>query len=88
MTDAWTGKGDSMPRSARQPATTGETPRSAKDFVFILLLTTAVLRRPPAIWEIHLTQIATATGDENLAGDGVTHIGDRSRRETSGSRSG
>jgi hypothetical protein len=50
--------------------------------LFILLLTAAALLQPLAIWEIHLTQIATATGDENLAGDGVTHIGDRSRRET------
>jgi hypothetical protein len=50
--------------------------------LFILLLTAAVRRRPLAIWEIHLTQIATATGDENLAGDGVTHIGDRSRHVT------
>jgi hypothetical protein len=48
-----------------------------------LLLTTAVLRRPLAIWEIHLAQIATATGDENLAGDGAAHWPHRSRRETS-----
>jgi hypothetical protein len=46
--------------------------------LFILLLTAAVQRRPLAIWEIHLTQIAAATGDENLAGDGVTHGGDGS----------
>jgi hypothetical protein len=51
--------------------------------LFILLLTTAVLRRPLAIWEIQLTQIATATGDENLAGDGVAHSVDRSRGVTS-----
>jgi hypothetical protein len=50
--------------------------------LFILLLTAAAQIRPLAIWEIHLTQIATATGDENLAGDGVTHIGDRSRHVT------
>jgi hypothetical protein len=36
-------------------------------------LTTTVLRRPLAIWEIQLTQIAAATGDENLAGDGAAH---------------
>jgi len=47
--------------------------------LFILLLTATVLRRPRAIWEIHLTQIATATGDENLAGGGATHSEDRSR---------
>jgi hypothetical protein len=35
--------------------------------------------RPLAIWEIHLTQIAAATGDENLAGDGATHFLHRSR---------
>jgi hypothetical protein len=46
--------------------------------LFILLLTAAALLRPLAIWEIHLTQIAAATGDENLAGDGVTHFGDSS----------
>jgi len=39
-----------------------------------LLLTAAVQIRPLAIWEIHLTQIATATGDENLAGNGVAHL--------------
>jgi hypothetical protein len=50
--------------------------------VFILLLTAAEWVRPLAIWEIHLTQIATATGDENLAGDGVTHKGDDSSEET------
>jgi hypothetical protein len=48
-----------------------------------LLLTAAVLRRPLAIWEIHLTQIAAATGDENLAGDGAAHCPDRSRGVTS-----
>jgi len=69
-------------------ATTGDTPRSAKDCLFILLLTAAVLRRPLAIWEIQLTQIATATGDENLAGDGAAHAVDRSRRETSSPLSG
>jgi hypothetical protein len=63
-------------------ATTGETPRSAKDFLFTSLLTTAAQRRPLAIWEIQLTQIATATGDENLVGDGVTHSRDSSRGET------
>jgi len=47
-----------------------------------MLLTTAVRRRPLAIWEIQLTQIATATGDENLAGDGATHSLDRSRGTT------
>jgi hypothetical protein len=50
--------------------------------LFILLLTAAMQIRPLATWEIHLTQIAAATGDENLAGDGVTHIGDSSSRET------
>jgi hypothetical protein len=43
-----------------------------------LLLTATVRRRPLAIWEIHLTQIAAATGDENLAGDGAAHGGDSS----------
>jgi hypothetical protein len=50
--------------------------------MFLLLLTAAVLRRPLAIWEIHLTQIAAATGDENLAGDGAAHWLDRSSSET------
>jgi hypothetical protein len=27
------------------------------------------------IWEIQLAQIAVALGDENLAGDGVAHLG-------------
>jgi len=43
-----------------------------------LLLTAAASLRPLAIWEIHLTQIATAIGDENLVGNGVTHFGDSS----------
>jgi hypothetical protein len=60
-------------------ATTGDTPRSAKDFLFISLLTTAVQIRPLAIWEIQLTQIATATGDENLVGDRAAHRPDSSR---------
>jgi hypothetical protein len=30
------------------------------------------------IWEIQLTQIATAFGDENLASDGAAHTNDRS----------
>jgi hypothetical protein len=47
--------------------------------LFILLLTAAVQIRPLAIWEIQLTQIATAIGDENLAGNGVTHPGESSR---------
>jgi hypothetical protein len=51
--------------------------------LFILLLTAAVRRRPLAIWEIQLTQIATAIGDENLVGNGVAHPVDRSRSETS-----
>jgi hypothetical protein len=37
------------------------------------LLTTAARGRPYGIWEIQLTQIAAATGDENLAGDGIAH---------------
>jgi hypothetical protein len=35
-----------------------------------------------------LTQIATATGDENLAGNGVTHMRDGSSRVTGSRRSG
>jgi hypothetical protein len=50
--------------------------------VFILLLTAAVLNGRLRIWEIHLTQIAAATGDENLAGDGVAHTGDSSSGST------
>jgi hypothetical protein len=50
--------------------------------LFISLLTTAAKRRPLAIWEIQLTQIATATGDENLVGDGAAHRPDSSRGET------
>jgi hypothetical protein len=41
--------------------------------LIILLLTAAARGRPLAIWEIHLTQIAAATGDENLVGDGAAH---------------
>jgi hypothetical protein len=44
-----------------------------------LLLTTAVRDGRLAVWEIQLTQIAAATGDENLAGDGAAHSLDRSR---------
>jgi hypothetical protein len=38
------------------------------------------------IWEIQLTQIATAFGDENLASDGAARTPDRSSRsnETGG----
>jgi hypothetical protein len=32
------------------------------------------------IWEIQLTQIATAFGDENLANDGAARATDRSSR--------
>jgi len=52
--------------------------------VFILAPDDGRSRRPLAIWEIHLTQIAAATGDENLAGDGAAHWHDRSRGVTSG----
>jgi hypothetical protein len=56
--------------------------------LFISLLTAAEMRRPLAIWEIQLTQIATATGDENLVGDGAAHTGDSSSGETSTPLSG
>jgi hypothetical protein len=50
--------------------------------VFILLLTATVLNGRCVSGEIHLTQIAGATGDENLAGDGVAHAGDSSSGST------
>jgi hypothetical protein len=43
-------------------------------------LLAAAQRRPLKIWEIQLTQIARAFGDENLAGNDATRVIDASRR--------
>jgi len=42
-------------------------------------LLAAAQRRPLKIWEIQLTQIARALGDENLAGNDATRVIDASR---------
>jgi hypothetical protein len=42
-------------------------------------LLAAAQRQPLKIWEIQLTQIARAFGDENLAGDDATRCSDGSR---------
>jgi hypothetical protein len=43
-------------------------------------LLAAARRQPLKIWEIQLTQIARAFGDENLASDDATRTTDRSSR--------
>jgi anti-sigma28 factor (negative regulator of flagellin synthesis) len=45
-------------------------------------LLAAAQRRPLKIWEIQLTQIAIALGDENLAGDDATRCADGSSPAT------
>jgi hypothetical protein len=44
-----------------------------------VLLAGGRIGRPPTIWEIQLTRIAGALGDENLAGDGAARHCDASR---------
>jgi hypothetical protein len=44
----------------------------------MVLLASGRIGRPWTIWEIQLTRIAGALGDENLAGDGAAHFADSS----------
>jgi hypothetical protein len=68
-----------IPLAARARATDSDTPSSAKDCLDIgAPCKSGRIGRPRTIWEIQLTRIACALGDENLAGDGAAHTDDAS----------
>jgi hypothetical protein len=50
------------------------------------LLTAAASVRQRTIWEIQLTRIAVALGDENLADGGAARPNDPSKRDSTASR--